>query len=127
MNKPPNPFADLETLRREAEVVEFPVVKKTAKTKRSQRWVGVPFAYMVAVCQSTRRWTTLAVALLVYRRTIVCKSQTVTLPRAELADCGINRSEKHRALNQLAAAGLLRIEPSRPGRSTRVTLLWKEP
>ena len=126
MNKPPNPFADLEALRREAEVVEFPTVKKTAKAKRSQRWVGVPLPYMVDVCRLTEGRTILVVALLIYRRTRVCSSLTVTLPKAELVDCGINRSMKRRALCRLAAVGLIRIEPSRPGRPTRVTLLWED-
>ena len=65
-------------------------------------------------------------ALLIYRRTHVCSSLTVTLPKAELAAFGINRSMKQRALKRLAAAGLIRIEPSSPGRATRVTLLWEE-
>ena len=39
MNKPPNPFADLEALRREAEVVEFPAAK-TASQGQAQPTLG---------------------------------------------------------------------------------------
>ena len=49
MNKPPTHSPTWRLLRREAEVVEFPVVKKAGKAKRSQRWVGVPFAFLVDV------------------------------------------------------------------------------
>ena len=63
--------------------------------------------------------------MLIYRRTCVCGSRTVTLPGVELAELGVDRSMKHKALAQLEAAGLIRVERAGPGRAARVTLLWK--
>jgi hypothetical protein len=126
MSKPSNPFADLEALRQGAEVVEFPATETARRAKRGRRLVAFPWTYMVDVCRLTTGRTALIVAQLIYRRTHVCKSLTVTLSKAELADCGVNRSMKQRALKQLAAAGLIQIEPPIAGRTARVTLLWEE-
>jgi hypothetical protein len=122
-----NPFANLEALRQGAEVVDFPSAKTARRSRRSQRLVGFPLAFMADVCRLTKRRTALVVAGLIYRRTVVCNNRTVTLPKADLAELDINRSMKQRALARLAAVGLVRIEPSIPGRTTRVTLLWEEP
>jgi len=67
----------------------------------------------------------LVLAEIIYRRTCVCRSETVTLPAAELVEVGIDRSQKSRALAKLEAAGLIRIEQARTGQSSRVTLLWR--
>ena len=98
---------------------------KAVQAKRNQRLVAFPWAYLVDVCRRTRGQAPIAVAALVYRRTHVCKSQTVTLPSAELAELGIDRSKKRRALAQLASAGFIRVEENAPGRTSKVTLLWK--
>jgi hypothetical protein len=63
-------------------------------------------------------------AALIYRRTVVCGSRTVTLPGAELTELGIDRPQKSRALTLLARAGFIQIEQSKPGKTRRVTLLW---
>jgi hypothetical protein len=99
--------------------------KAVGRRKRGQRRVGFPLAFMVDVCRLTERRTAFIVAALVYRRTVVCNSRTVTLPKIDLAELGINRSMKQRALARLAAAGLVQIEPPTSGRTTRVTLLWR--
>jgi len=87
--------------------------------------VGFPLAFLADVCRLTEGRATLVVAELIYRRTRVCRSPTVTLPGVELAELGIDRSVKRKALAQLAAAGLIRVERALPGRSAAVTLLWK--
>lgn len=46
------------------------------------------------------------VALLIYRRTRVCGSLSMTLPGAELAETGIDRKLKRKALARLEAARL---------------------
>jgi hypothetical protein len=66
----------------------------------------------------------IAIAMVIYHRTIVCCDQTVTLPGTMLAELGIDRPQKSRALAQLVRAGIIRIEPTGPGRTARVTLLW---
>ena len=99
--------------------------KAAGQRKRGQRLVGFPFAFMADVCQLTTRRASLVVAVLIYRRTFVVGNRTVTLPAAELAELGIDRRLKNRALAQLAAAGLVRVENDTPGRAAKVTLLWK--
>jgi hypothetical protein len=94
------------------------------RRKRGLRHVGFPLAFMADVCRLTEGRATLVVALLVYRRTHVCNSLTVTLPGVELVEMGIVRSQKLRALKKLAAAKLIRIEKA-AGRSAKVTLLWQ--
>jgi len=98
--------------------------KAAGRHKRSRRLVACPWAFLVDVCRLTEGRAALAVAVYVYRRTYVCTSQTVTLPTAELAELGVDRSLKQKALARLEAAGLIRIENTK-GRSAKVTLLWQ--
>jgi hypothetical protein len=100
-------------------------VKSAGKRKRGRRHVGAPLDFLIDVCQRTEGRTALVVALAVYRRTHVCRSQTVTLPAGELAELGITRRRKNEALAKLEAAGLIRLEKVATGRSTKVTLTWQ--
>ena len=70
--------------------------KATGRKKRGHRLVGFPFAFLADVCRLTEGRATLVVAALIYRRTRVCSSATVTLPRAELTELGIDRSRNAR-------------------------------
>jgi hypothetical protein len=79
---------------------------------------------MADVCRLTEGRAALVVAALIFRRTCVCNSRTVTLPGADLAKLGISLRAKNKALARLAVVGLIRIERSYPGRTARVTLLW---
>ena len=87
--------------------------------------MGGPVAFWIDVCQRTEGRTALVVAMLIYRRTHVCGSQTVTLPAGELAELGIIRQRKTEALVKLEAAGLIRIERMGRGQSAKVTLTWR--
>ena len=93
--------------------------------RRRPRLVGAPLAFLSAVCRRTEGRAPLLVALLIYRRTCVCGSQTVTLPGHEMLELGVTRSAKNKALAQLADAGLIRYERARHGRAGTVHLLWK--
>ena len=97
-------------------------------SRQRGRWIGCPWALLADTCSAIkgpRRAIAALVVQLIYRRTQVCKSRTVTLPTFELKELGIDRYQKARALGLLQAGGLIRIT-NRNGRSTRVTLLWKE-
>jgi hypothetical protein len=96
-----------------------------APKKKQHRLVAFPWAFLVDVCRLTEGRTTLVVAMYIYRRTHVCRSQTVTLPITELRELGIDRKRRHEALINLEAAGLIRLERMLAGRSTKVTLTWK--
>ena len=99
--------------------------KAAGRLKRGRRLVAFPWAFLVAVCQQTEGRTALVVAMNIYRRTHVCRSQTVTLPAGELAELGIDRRDKNKALAKLEAAALIQIERIAAGRSTKVTLTWR--
>jgi hypothetical protein len=100
-------------------------VKSAGKRKRGRRHVGAPLDFLIDVCQRTAGRTALIAALYVYRRTHVCRSQTVTLPAGELAELGITRRRKNEALTKLEAAGLIRIKKMAAGRAAKVTLTWR--
>jgi hypothetical protein len=104
---------------------EVAATKRAGRLKRGRRHVGAPLSFLVDVCQRTDGRTALIVALYVYRRTHVCRSQTVTLPAGELADLGVGLRQKNKALAKLEAAGLVRLEKVAPGRATKVTLTWQ--
>jgi hypothetical protein len=97
------------------------------RRKRGLRLVAFPWGFLVDVCRLTEGRAAVIVAEYIYRRTHVCRSRTVTLPGAELAELGINLRLKLRALRSLEAAGLIWIEKVGPGRATSVTLQWPSP
>jgi hypothetical protein len=99
--------------------------KADGRKQRGRRLIGCPMAYLIDVCRLTKGRAALLVALLVFRRTVVCGSRTVTLPGGELAELGIDRSMKRKALARLKAGGLIRIEQDAPRHTTRATLLWQ--
>src|SRR5262245_40172623 len=80
--------------------------KGAGRLKRGRRHIGVPIDFLIDVCQRTEGRAALVVALYIYRRTHVCRSQTVTLPAGELAELGVSLRQKNRALAKLEAAGL---------------------
>jgi hypothetical protein len=98
--------------------------KVAGQRKRGRRYVGFPWAFLVDVCQMTTGRAALVVAEIIYRRTHVCRSPTVTLPAAELAELGIDRRRKQEALTKLREAGLIDVERAE-GRTTKVTLTWQ--
>ena len=92
---------------------------------RAKRLIGAPFEFVADVCRLTEGRATLVVALCIYRRVQVCDNRTVTLPSSELAELGIVRQYKQRALIKLQRAGLIKVEKG-SGRTTRVTLIWQQ-
>jgi hypothetical protein len=99
--------------------------KAAGKIKRGRRLVAFPWSYLVDVCRLTEGRTALIMAAFIYRRVHVCNNRTVTLPGAELAELGIDRSMKSRALVRLQRAGFIRTERTATGRASKVTLLWR--
>ena len=98
--------------------------KAGGQRKRGRKLVAFPWAFLVDVCQRTRGRTTLVVAEYIYRRTHVCRSQTVTLPASELKELGVSRQRRQEALVSLHDAGFIKLEKA-AGCSTKVTLTWK--
>jgi hypothetical protein len=125
MNKPTRDLAEWDAEIEADFQRAVAATRKIGRSKRRQRLVACPWGFLADVCRLTEGRAALVVAMYIYRRTHVCSSRTVTLPAAELAELGISRWVKADALGRLQAAGLVGIEESLPGRTAKVTLLWK--
>jgi hypothetical protein len=109
------------------DLLDDPGPKVVRFSQQPDRFIRCPWALLVDACSLTKGHGQLTVALvaqLIYRRTQVCKSRTVTLPAVELKELGINRFRKMRTLRLLQAGGPVTVE-KHSGRSPLVTLLWK--
>ena len=118
---------DLDEWDAEIEAEFQRVVRETkaaGQRKKGRQHMGFPLAFLIDVCRLTEGRTALVVAMYIYRRTHVCRSQTVTLPAGELAELGIPRRRKNEALVKLETARLIRIDRMAPGQSAKVTLIW---
>jgi hypothetical protein len=102
--------------------------KATTRGKRrppdATRYIGAPLSFVRDVCRKTDGRTALLVALLIYRRTCVCGSRTVTLPNKELIEVGLNRQRKQEAMARLQSGGLIRVK-AKPGQTAKITLRWR--
>jgi hypothetical protein len=110
---------------RRIEVETIPPVAGTTQQQRGKRdhqHMGAPWGFWVNVCKAKLPWLARVLAIYIYRRTKVCQSNTVTLVAGELDQLQIHRSQRRRALHQLAAAGLVRLD-QQGKRSVRVTLV----
>jgi hypothetical protein len=105
---------------RECEVVTIALQDE----RRGTKWIGCSLEFFQNVARTTKGKVALMLALTIYRRCQVCKSQTNTLPPDELAALAITRDNSHKALRKLEAAGLVQLHPIVPGHKTVITLLW---
>jgi hypothetical protein len=78
-------------------------------------------------CARIRRvvWTSthLVIAMLIYSKCLERRGRTVSLSNRELRLLGISRYAKYRTLTWLQEVGVITIEETVNGQSTRVTLL----
>lgn len=86
-------------------------------------YVTAPLAWLRRVRLAVRSVDQFIVLLLLYRRCLMRRSRTVTLPNGELAALGISRQTKYRLLGWLQSEGVATVEAGN-GRATRVTLHW---
>ena len=122
--------ADRDFAVEDAEIeAEFQRVAGTSrasgKRKRGLRHMGAPLAFWRVVCAVARGKADVVVALSIYRRVRVSGSTTVTLPQRELTELGVDRPAKSRSLARLARGGLIGVERTKQGTTTRITLLWE--
>jgi len=92
----------------------------TAKSKKDA-FVKMPLWFATEAAKATKTLKALVWVELLYR-SWKAKSLTFPLPNGRLKKVGVSREAKRRALRDLEAAGLIRVE--RPSRKTiRVTLV----
>jgi hypothetical protein len=94
-----------------------------ALPRPARGYVTCPLAWLARVLPVVRTSDRLAVALLLYRRCLILRCRTVTLPNGELDKLGVGRNTKYRALATLKEAGAITIEAEN-GRAVRVTVHW---
>jgi hypothetical protein len=100
---------------------------KTARARRRRRrnrtHIGCPMWWLRAVLPLARSAEQLAVALYVYRLTIVCRSKTISVSNQSLKeDLGVGRFGKYKMFARLEEAGLWRVK-HRNKHALEVTLL----
>jgi hypothetical protein len=109
--KDQNPFKDnLETLRLDAKPASAGAQTRQLRTRRPSRHIGCPLTWFKRVFPIVRGKNELAVALFLYRQHAIHRSRTITLSNACLAELGIERHAKYRALRRLAGAGIITLE-----------------
>lgn len=94
-----------------------------APPRPAKGYIICSLTWLARVLPVLRTSDRLAVAQLVYRQCLLRRSKTVDLPNNSLAELGIGRKTKYRALTLLQEAGAATIE-TRNGRSVQVTLHW---
>jgi hypothetical protein len=106
-----------------------PAWQKATKPRRSGRFIGCPVPWFLWVLPRVGDGKTqLTVALYLYRRCCIAKSDTITVPNSEIEELfDLSRWAKCRALAALERAGVIkRIENGR--RAVKVRLCaWPEP
>jgi hypothetical protein len=105
------------------DLARTPKMKTPPTRRRTNSFIGCPMSWLKRALSAMHNAKHLAVALYIYRLTVVRRSKTVTISNTELQrEFGIDRYVKYRALSRLERAGLIRI-CNRTGRAVKVTLL----
>ena len=99
----------------------------TKPRRRAVRYIGCPLPWFVWVFPLVKSKEQLALALYLYRRCCVCRSDTVTVPTHELTELGLGRWGKYRLLLTLEQAGILQVREN--GQQTIEVRLnsWPDP
>jgi hypothetical protein len=97
--------------------------KPALRTARAPavRHIGCPLAWFKLVYPIVRGKGELAVALFLYRQRSVQRSRTIAVANAQLlAELGIDRYAKYRAIRRLAEAGIITVKRDNK-RALRIT------
>jgi len=94
---------------------------RAAKRRQVGRFLRGPIPLQDIAAASRLPGRALAVFLAINHRQALTRNSVVTLPRNLLADLGVTKDAKARALRALEAAGLVRVE-RQPGQSPRIRL-----
>ncbi len=106
MNSEPDLWIELDDLNDPVQ----PAARSHARSVDTAHHIGCPLSWFKAVFSVVRGKNELAIALYIYRLRVVHRSQTVTVSNASLlAELGIDRYAKYRALRRLANAGIIAV------------------
>jgi hypothetical protein len=93
------------------DLARAPKAKRPPARRRSDRLIGCPISWLKRVLPALRSAEQIAVALYIYRLTVVRRSKTVTVSNAELQrEFGIDRRVKYRTLSSMERARLIRVK-----------------
>jgi hypothetical protein len=97
------------------------------KTK-TDNFIGCPEWWLKLVYAARVRTSgQLIVAIYLWKRRAICRSNTFDLPNEGLAKIGVSRKVKYQTLILLAEAGLIRVTMKSKRSAPTVTILAKEP
>lgn len=97
-------------------------VALSPRVARPRRFLKGPIPWTAVCTAASLPGQTLAVFLAIHHRTAVTGKLTVTLPKNLLAELGISRDAKSRALHTLEHASLIAVERA-PGHAAQIKLL----
>lgn len=122
-------FDDLESLRLTPEdaarlhaAIPAREFQTDARKRRNRRFIRGPLPWSQLCTASRLPGKAVVVWLLLHHRSRLRRQREVTLPNGMLAEFGVDRSAKARALRDLECAGLVWINRVQ-GQSPRVTLV----
>jgi DNA-binding MarR family transcriptional regulator len=95
---------------------------RAAHRRRTNRFLKGPILLAEIAAAARLPGQALAVLLAVYHRAAISRDSRVRLPRGLMQEFGVTKDAKARALRQLEAAGLIRVE-RRTGRAAVVELV----
>lgn len=98
-----------------------PTSRHQRKAARGHRFLKGPIPWPWLVAAANLRGRTLHVAVVLWFLAGLTRSTTVKLGGRQLAELGVDRHAKYRALRALERAGLVRVKRS-PGQNPLVTL-----
>ena len=87
-----------------------PAVAIPEGRRRDGGHIGCPLSWFKLVFPIVRGKNELAVALHIYRLRVIRRSRTIAVSNTLLAELGIDRFAKYRALRRLAEAGIITVK-----------------
>ncbi len=94
---------------------------RTVLARHADRFLKGPIPLREIAAASRLPGRALAVLLAIHHRQALTKNPVVTLPQRLLAELGVGKDAKARALHALESVGLVRIMRSK-GRQSKITL-----
>jgi hypothetical protein len=114
-----------DNLFEEGDPFDDPRWKAAKTTTQAADFVGCPVGWLEQVLPHLQGASQLAVALLLYRRWVLCgRPRTFDFPNADLYRLGISRAVKSKALAKLKDASLI-TTGQLDGHAVRITRCWR--